>query len=929
MSSVVTPVAQPAHGAAVAAPVTPLPTVSVVICCFTLERWDQILAAVESARRQSHRPLEVIVVVDHAPDLERRLMEDGRGARVVASRGARGLSGARNTGVEESRGDVVAFLDDDATADPWWVETLASAYAADADVLGVGGHVEPVWEEGRPAWFPPEFDWVVGCSHSGMPAGVAPVRNFVGANMSFRRSVLEEVGGFRVDLGRVGDRPLGCEETELCIRAGAGHPDGWLRYDPSVSVRHHVAARRGTWRYFVSRCWSEGLSKAAVSRLRGAASALESERRYVWSVLPRGIGSAVGSAVESRDPAALRRGGAIVVGLGTTTAGYLRARFAPEVGPAARRALITGGPWLAAMGAWALSLRSVPVDAMGDTGLVSVLPPLFWAAVVLLLVSAVLLVHRGHARDRTIAAYVAGLVVMIHATPVLLYDSLRYAWAWKHIGVVDYITTNGSVNPYSGSIFSAYHAWPGFFALNAVVVEAGGLESSLSYAAWAPPVTGLLAAALLRIIFGALVADRRQAWLGVLVFVLANWVGQDYFAPQAFAFLLHLAVLATCLRYLSAQPVERSALPWWRRWANGPLPGVGTRTLPERRRVMMAVVRQRRVMVVVVLLLMLAIVSSHQLTPFMLMAALLPLTVGRVVRPGWLVPALVAITVIWVAVMAMGFLQQNLYWIVASIGQPAETTQTTFVDMSNATAGQKLVNWADRALTAGLGVLALGGGLRLLWRRVPVRVLALLAVSPMPLLAANSYGGEMLFRVFLFASPFLALLAAGLVYPRVSTRWAAVVLPVVLTLGLLVPFSLAYYGKERMNHFTDQEVQASAWLYGNAPAGSLVLAATANFPWAYSHAEDYQYLFLDGQPAPRRAALGARPLEVLAETMGSVRPAFVVLTRSQDVAVRYSGALPNGSFDRLEDALGTDTEARVLFRNGDATIWRIDGQVRP
>jgi hypothetical protein len=229
--------------------------------------------------------------------------------------------------VAASTGDVVAFLDDDAVAEPDWLRRLAAEYA-DPTVLGVGGHVEPLWESHRPQWFPPEFDWVVGCAHTGMPSETASVRNLIGANMSFRREVLATVGGFRADLGRVGSRPAGCEETELCIRAAQEFPDGVLRYQPKAMVRHNVSTARGTWRYFRARCYAEGLSKATVARLTGGQRALTSERDYVRRVLPRGLVAAAARAHPTR-------GLALVTGLSTTVAGYVVGRFVQRHGDAA------------------------------------------------------------------------------------------------------------------------------------------------------------------------------------------------------------------------------------------------------------------------------------------------------------------------------------------------------------------------------------------------------------------------------------------------------------------------------------------------------------------------------------------------------------------------------------------------------------------
>ncbi|WP_063770954.1 glycosyltransferase family 2 protein [Streptacidiphilus neutrinimicus] len=287
---------RPAHGADPGA----APTLSVVVCCYTTDRWDDVRAAVASVAAQRPPVLETLVVVDHCPALERLVerLADGTRVRVVANAERRGLSGARNTGVAAARGEVVAFLDDDAAAEPDWAAALLAGYARraeadDPDVLGVGGAVLARWEGGRPRWFPPEFDWVVGCSYRGGPETAAPVRNFIGANMSFRRAALTEAGGFRTDLGRVGTRPLGCEETELCLRLTASRQDAALLHRPDAVVRHHVPPQRGTWRYFLTRCYGEGLSKSAVAARTGASRALASERAYLRSAVPHAVAAAL------------------------------------------------------------------------------------------------------------------------------------------------------------------------------------------------------------------------------------------------------------------------------------------------------------------------------------------------------------------------------------------------------------------------------------------------------------------------------------------------------------------------------------------------------------------------------------------------------------------------------------------------------------
>jgi glucosyl-dolichyl phosphate glucuronosyltransferase len=296
-------------------------SVSVVICAYADERWDDVLAAVSSvAEGQGVAPYEVIVVVDHNDNLRARLARALPDALVIVNAQARGLSGGKNTGVAASSGEVVAFLDDDAVAGADWVRTFAEGYD-DPDVLGVGGLTLPWWATERPAWFPEEFDWVVGCTFVGRDTGT--VRNLLGGNASFRREAFGIAGGFPTHIGRTAarPRPLGCEETEFCIRIASRRPGARFVFDPRAVIWHRVPATREGFRYFRSRCYAEGLSKALVARSVGVSAGLAAERSYAAVTLRRGVVRGVLDAWRG-DRAGLQRAGAITAGLLTTTAGY-------------------------------------------------------------------------------------------------------------------------------------------------------------------------------------------------------------------------------------------------------------------------------------------------------------------------------------------------------------------------------------------------------------------------------------------------------------------------------------------------------------------------------------------------------------------------------------------------------------------------------
>jgi glycosyltransferase involved in cell wall biosynthesis len=262
--------------------------ISVVICAWTMRRWLQIVDAIDSVMAQEPRPAEVILVVDSNQELYERAQEAFPGVIVLENTSARGEAGARNTGLVAATGDIIVYLDDDATAAPGWLAALLDRYSNE-QVVAVGGALLPQWQGGRPAWFPDEFDWVVGCTYRGLPEHVAAVRNIIGANMSFRRVALHEAGGFRLDLGRVMALPAACAETELCIRLQQRAAGASVLYDPQALVRHEVPRDRATWKYFVRRCYSEGMGKAAMARTVGSKDGLSSELRYTTRTLPLGI----------------------------------------------------------------------------------------------------------------------------------------------------------------------------------------------------------------------------------------------------------------------------------------------------------------------------------------------------------------------------------------------------------------------------------------------------------------------------------------------------------------------------------------------------------------------------------------------------------------------------------------------------------------
>ncbi len=314
---------------------------SVVICAFSSERLEHAIACVESVLAQRITPGQVLVVVDHNDELLELLRSRlPRSVELLPNGGPRGLASARNTAVRASRGDPIVFIDDDAVAHDRWLETLLSAFE-DPDVIGAGGHALPRWEDEQPAWFPDEFLWVVGCSYRGLPpTGI--VRNPLGCNMAFRAEVFERVGTFDPGMGRVGRHPVGCEETEYCIRVVRALPAAKVVLVPGAEVEHTVPRERGRPAYFLRRCFYEGISKAVVRAL-GDPRSLDTERQYVRGALVTRVRASGKELVTGPARAdSLGKIGATIGGLIAAAAGYtvgtVTVARSPHASPSPRRA---------------------------------------------------------------------------------------------------------------------------------------------------------------------------------------------------------------------------------------------------------------------------------------------------------------------------------------------------------------------------------------------------------------------------------------------------------------------------------------------------------------------------------------------------------------------------------------------------------------
>ena len=300
-------------------------TVSVVVCTHTDRRLGLLRECVDSVR--ANDPHELIVVVDsNRPLLDRLRKILPAGIEVIPSMG-RGVSAARNAGVAAATGELVAFIDDDAAAEPDWLRELAQPFD-DPDIVAAGGRIVPRWEAETPI-LPPELYWVVGCTYRGHPTVAQPITRPIACNMAARHEALLDTGGFPIEFGPSGPKPKNHsnEEIALAVQLRRRYGRNSIWYTPGAVVRHFVPASRTTWTYLWQRCVAEGISKADV-RMRYGAAAMGFDRSYARRTLVPAIAGYAVTGVRHRDRLAGARALASAGGLLVTAAAFGGRRLA-------------------------------------------------------------------------------------------------------------------------------------------------------------------------------------------------------------------------------------------------------------------------------------------------------------------------------------------------------------------------------------------------------------------------------------------------------------------------------------------------------------------------------------------------------------------------------------------------------------------------
>lgn len=251
----------------------PKPTLSVVVTSYTLDRLNDIIELLDSIKAQSYDHTETILVIERSVELFDRIKHYvGEKAipnvNVVFNHGEPGLSAARNLGIKEARGDIIAFIDDDALPFPDWAEEMVRTYKDDS-VIGTTGPALPLWEDESMIWFPEELYWIIGCTAwyaDSETKGITPVRNVWGMNMSFRREAFDLAGTFSSDIGGIQGQRLHGEEVDLSLRVKRG-TGKCIVYNPKVKVQHKTYKRRLSSRFIARNSYWIGCTRPMLKRI--------------------------------------------------------------------------------------------------------------------------------------------------------------------------------------------------------------------------------------------------------------------------------------------------------------------------------------------------------------------------------------------------------------------------------------------------------------------------------------------------------------------------------------------------------------------------------------------------------------------------------------------------------------------------------------
>jgi hypothetical protein len=586
---------------------------------------------------------------------------------------------------------------------------------------------------------------------------------------------------------------------------------------------------------------------------------------------------------------------------------------------------------------WITGLMFTDIGAIGTWGLLPAFPLIWYLAVATMLG----LCLWGVAARRVfptpyMASALSVLIAMLYASANIIEAAPRLPWTYKHIACTCYIDAFGRVDP----SIDIYNRWPGFFSVSAFIGRIGNYRQPIAYATWAELLFPLIDAALMFGIARTISKNARVSWTAALVFSLCNWVNQNYYSPQAFAFTLYLAMCLAVLTLLRGRPAPWVEVIENRINRSGARNPKHTRTSPAEVNTAPAPTgdrwslsekgpqrRLRIAAIVAVLILQAIIAASHPLTPYLAALGLLPLSIVGYVRPRWLGPALLAIAIAYL-LPNLGYIQ-SVYGLFSGFDFFANATYTP-PGAAQATDAAQFGSQAATILSALTGVLAVGGWLRNLLRgNVGTTIIVgWLAAAPALTLLGQTYGGEGRLRVFLFGLPWYAIGVAWLFWSRpVPTRSLALGFSSAVTV-MAVLFTITYFQPEADHLVSKSDVRAATWLDARVKKDDLAVEAVGNFPlfigshyWLFNTAT--RSATLTNYLKDASTTVSGASIERYLKSLATAPHSYVIFSDSQTTYAGIHNVVDVGLLAKAEESIRGDSQFRTVYDSSAVRIYEL------
>lgn len=567
------------------------------------------------------------------------------------------------------------------------------------------------------------------------------------------------------------------------------------------------------------------------------------------------------------------------------------------------------------LGTW--GMLSVDPRLIGGSGLIGALPPVYFIALALSLGAFIASLSLPRLNPTLQTWQMLVTVFILHGADPLIHGLPRLEASYRHLGIADTIAQSGQLDP----SLDAYFNWPGFFDLLGMLSGSTGVKDLLGLATWAPVGVNILLMAPLLALATRLTTHRRHAWTAVWLFYLTSWVGQDYLAPQAYAFILLVTLVACILSSFTGwawrtdQNRFTAALARIVKKLDPTIPPEGLPGPPR---------ADSAALVVVCAVLLFAMTAAHQLTPFAAIPILASFLLTGRLRLRFLPVLAVLLPVGWLVFAASTYLQGHNEQLFGSFGDIGANAFGSLSSRVSGSDSHQFVVYTRLAEVAVLWLLAAAGAVVGRRRGAPWLTAAVGALALFVLIPLQPYGGELLLRIYLVSLPFTACLAVLPLMPDkpAGLRLRQAVSLFVLGAVLATTTIVTRYGNDIMESFTTNEVALVDRLYEMAPPGSKLIEAVRNTPWKFQHYDGYDYRALvPAEPRPGASPLTCDAVNQIAARSG----AYLIVTVSQLHAAELRGSTPAGDLRNFVATCGTSPGWTRIAENDDGVIFHVEG----